>query len=124
MASGGTLDAGIERVVIANEVVDDAGLDWIGDVLDRAGPDLQVLVDSVAGVERMVRRLHGRRRPLAVLVDIGTVGGRTGVRTADEAETVALAVDRAEALQLAGVSLYEGVVSGATRRPARPPSGR
>ena len=28
-------DAGIERILIANEVVDDAGLAWIGDVLDR-----------------------------------------------------------------------------------------
>ncbi len=90
------LDAGIERILIANEVVDDAGLDWIGDVLDRPGPELLVLADSVAGVERMARRLHGRRRPLAVLVDIGMAGGRTGVRTADEAEAVALAVDRAE----------------------------
>ena len=85
------LDAGIERILIANEVVDDAGLDWIGDVLDGDGPELLVLVDSVAGVERMARRLAGRRRPLPVLIDVGVRGGRTGVRTVDEAEAVAAA---------------------------------
>ena len=108
-------DAGIERILIANQVVDDAGLDWIGSVLDDDGPALLVLVDSVVGVERMQRRLAGRGRRLSVLVDIGTMGGRTGVRTADQAEAVGAAVDAANALRLAGVSLYEGVVGGETR---------
>ncbi len=109
------VDAGIERILIANEVVDDAGLAWIGDLLDRDGPDLLVCADSVAGVERMAARLAGRRRRLPVLVEIGVAGGRAGVRTADEAEAVARAVDAAPPLTLAGVSLYEGVVAGDTR---------
>ena len=108
------VDAGIERILIANEVVDDAGLDWIGGVLDDDGPDLLVCADSVAGVERMARRLTGRRRQLPVLVEVGVAGGRAGVRTVDEAEAVALAIDAAPSLRLAGVSLYEGVVSGET----------
>ena len=88
------VDAGIERILIANEVVDDAGLAWIGDVLDRrAARSCMVLADSVVGVERMALRLAGRRRPLPVLIDVGVAGGRTGVRTADEAEAVAEAVD-------------------------------
>ena len=108
------LDAGVERILIANEVVDDAGLDWIGDILDGDGPELLVLADSVAGVVRMAARLAGRRRPLPVLIDVGMVGGRTGVRTTDEAEAVAAAVEAADPLQLAGLSVYEGVVSGET----------
>ena len=108
------LDAGVERILIANEVVDDAGLDWIGGVLDGDATELLVLADSVAGVERMAARLAGRRRRLAVLVDIGMVGGRTGVRTTDEAEAVAAAIEAADPLQLAGLSVYEGVVSGET----------
>lgn len=109
------VDAGIERILIANEVVDDAGLAWIGDLLDRDGPELIVCADSVAGVERMQSRLAGRRRHLAVFVEIGIAGGRAGVRTADEAETVARAVAASDALTLAGVSLYEGVVAGETQ---------
>jgi D-serine deaminase-like pyridoxal phosphate-dependent protein len=109
------VDAGIERILIANEVVDDAGLAWIGDLLDRDGPELLVCADSVAGVERMAARLSGRRRRLSVLVEIGVAGGRAGVRTADEADAVARAVNAAPPLTLAGVSLYEGVVAGDTR---------
>jgi D-serine deaminase-like pyridoxal phosphate-dependent protein len=105
-------EAGIERVLIANEIVDDAGLDWIGGLLDAGGPELLVLVDSVVGVQRMAGRLAGRRRPLAVLIDVGMRGGRTGVRTVDEAEVVARAVVASPGLRLAGVSLYEGVVGG------------
>ena len=85
------VDAGIERILIANEVVDDAGLAWIGDLLDRDGPEVIVCADSVAGVERMQARLAGRRRRLPVLVEVGVAGGRAGVRTADEAEAVARA---------------------------------
>lgn len=109
------VDAGIERILIANEVVDDAGLAWIGDLLDGDGPELIVCADSVAGVERMQARLAGRERRLPVLVEVGVAGGRAGVRTADEAEAVARAVDAADALTLDGVSLYEGVVGGETR---------
>ncbi len=109
------VDAGIERILIANQVVDDAGLAWIGELLDRGGPELLVCADSLAGVERMSSRLAGRRRRLPVLVEVGVVGGRTGVRTVDEAEAVARAIDAAEPLTLAGVSLYEGVVGGQTR---------
>jgi D-serine deaminase-like pyridoxal phosphate-dependent protein len=109
------LDAGIERILVANEVVDDAGLAWIGDVLDGTAVELLVLADSVVGVERMALRLAGRRRPLPVLIDVGVMGGRTGVRTTDEAVAVAEAIDGASALRLAGVSLYEGVVGGESR---------
>jgi D-serine deaminase-like pyridoxal phosphate-dependent protein len=109
------VDAGIERVLIANEVVDDAGLAWIGDQLDAGAAEIIVCADSVRGVERMQARLAGRRRPLPVLVEIGVPGGRAGVRTVDEAEAVASAIGAASALQLVGVSLYEGVVAGDSR---------
>jgi D-serine deaminase-like pyridoxal phosphate-dependent protein len=53
------VDAGIERTLSANEVFDDAGLAWIGELLDRDGPELLVCADSVAGVRRMAARLRG-----------------------------------------------------------------
>jgi D-serine deaminase-like pyridoxal phosphate-dependent protein len=107
-------DAGIERVLIANEVVDDEGLAWIGDHLDIGTPELFAYVDSVVGVARMTARLTGRRRPLKILIEVGVLGGRTGVRSVAEALAVAEAVAATPALVLAGVSLYEGAVPGAT----------
>ncbi len=108
------LDAGIERILIGNEVVDDQALSWIGAQLDDADVELIVFADSVAGVRRMADRLRGRRRALPVLVEVGLPGGRTGVRTAHEAAAVAAAIEDADPLTLAGVALYEGVVSGDT----------
>jgi D-serine deaminase-like pyridoxal phosphate-dependent protein len=108
------VDAGVERIVIANEVVDDQGVAWIGEILDHGAPDLWVFVDSVAAVRRLSDGLGSRRRRLPVLIEMGIAGGRAGVRTAEDAEAVARAVDQAPALALAGVALYEGVVAGAT----------
>jgi D-serine deaminase-like pyridoxal phosphate-dependent protein len=82
--------------------------------MDRDGPELIVCADSVVGVERMAARLHGRRRPLPVLVEVGVAGARTGVRTDEAAVVVARAIDAADGLTLAGASLYEGVVGGET----------
>lgn len=108
-------DAGVTRIFIANEVVDDNGLDWIGQVLDdERGPELIVYADSVRGVERMAARLSGRHRRLKVLVEVGAVGGRTGVRTVEAAEAVATALLAAPPLVLAGVAMYEGAVPGTT----------
>jgi D-serine deaminase-like pyridoxal phosphate-dependent protein len=106
--------AGVERILIANEVVDDNGLDWLGTILDADGPEVIVCADSVRGVERMASRLAGRRRRLKVLVEVGVLGGRTGVRTAKQATAVAEAIVAAAPLELAGVSMYEGAVPGTT----------
>lgn len=109
------LDAGVRRILIGNEVVDDQALGWIADQLDdEGGAELYAFADSVDGVRRMAERLRGRRRRLPLLVEVGLPGGRTGVRTAEEALAVAAAIEDADALTLAGVALYEGVVTGET----------
>jgi len=56
-------------------------------------------------------------RPLPVLVELGQRGGRTGCRSAGQAETVAAAVTAAPGLRLAGVAGYEGSI-GHDREPA------
>jgi D-serine deaminase-like pyridoxal phosphate-dependent protein len=96
-------DAGVRRIVIANQVVDRAGLRWI-----RERPDVELLclVDSVEGVER----LDGDR-PLDVLVELGAPGTRAGCRDEASALAVAEAVTRSRSLRLAGVEAYEGVVA-------------
>ncbi|MFF4545554.1 amino acid deaminase [Streptomyces sp. NPDC001435] len=107
---------GIERVFLANELVDAAALRWISAELD-ADPSFRFIcyVDSVRGVELMDAALRGAARPVDVVVELGAgEGARTGARTDAECTAVADAVAGARTLRLVGVAGYEAQVSGAS----------
>ncbi|MFF4727287.1 amino acid deaminase [Streptomyces mirabilis] len=106
---------GIERIFLANEIVDAAALRWIASEL-AADPDFRFVcyVDSVRGVELMDAALHGSTRPVDVVVELAAgAGARTGVRTEAECAAVADAVAATRTLRLVGVAGYEGEVPGA-----------
>ncbi|WP_159772318.1 alanine racemase [Streptomyces sp. HM190] len=106
---------GIERVFLANEVVDPAALRWIAAEL-AADPSFRLVcyVDSVRGVELMDAALRGSARPLDVVVELAAGdGARTGIRTEAECAAVADAVAGVETLRLVGVAGYEGEVPAA-----------
>ncbi|MFE1050936.1 amino acid deaminase [Streptomyces rochei] len=108
---------GVQRVFLANELVDAAALRWISSELD-ADPDFRFVcyVDSVRGVELMDAALTGAgaSRPVDVVVELAAgEGARTGVRTEARCAAVADAVAGARTLRLAGVAGYEGEVPDA-----------
>ncbi|MFC8844372.1 alanine racemase [Streptomyces griseoincarnatus] len=112
---------GVERVFLANELVDAAALRWIAAELD-ADPGFRFVcyVDSVRGVELMEAALDGASRPVDVVVELAAgEGARTGVRTEAECAAVADAVAGARALRLVGVAGYEGEVPQADRERVR-----
>ncbi|MFE6894230.1 amino acid deaminase [Streptomyces sp. NPDC057694] len=105
---------GIERIFLANELVDAAALRWLAAEL-AADPAFRFVcyVDSVRGVELMQAALSeaGATRPVDVVVELGAGdGARTGVRTETECAAVADAVAGADRLRLVGVAGYEGEV--------------
>lgn len=105
---------GVDRVFLANEVVDAAALRWIARQQD-ADPEFRVIcyVDSVRGVELMDAALQqaGAVRPLEVVVELAAgPEGRTGARTAAECASVAQAAAATRTLQLTGVAGYEAQV--------------
>nr|WBO80062.1 amino acid deaminase [Streptomyces sp. SBE_14.2] len=107
---------GIERVFLANELVDAAALRRIAADL-AADPSFRFVcyVDSVRGVELMDAALAGAARPVDVVVELAAgEGARTGVRTEAECAAVADAVAAARGLRLVGVAGYEGEVPQAT----------
>ncbi len=107
---------GARRIFLANEVVDAAALAWLATEQD-ADEDFRCVcyVDSTRGVELMdaALRVAGAVRPVEVVVELGVLGGRTGVRDATEAAAVADAVGRVGTLRLVGVAGYEGEVPNA-----------
>ncbi|KUI35341.1 amino acid deaminase [Mycobacterium sp. IS-1496] len=99
---------GVRDVLLANEVVDAAGLAWLAREM-AADPEFRVVcwVDSARGVELMSAALTDAVRPLDVCVEVGMAGGRTGCRTAAEVDAVARAVTASPRLRLVGVAGYE-----------------
>ncbi|MDB1086955.1 alanine racemase [Streptomyces sp. ACA25] len=107
---------GVQRIFLANQLVDAAALAWLSGELD-ADPDFRCVtyVDSERGVALMDAALRraGAVRPLEVVVELGAAGGRTGVRDEGEAAAVADAVAAVPTLRLVGVAGYEGEVPDA-----------
>lgn len=109
---------GASRLLLANQVVDPAGLRWVASELARdPALELYCLADSEASVELLAGAAPPAGR-LRVLVELGHAGGRTGCRTAAEATRVAAAVRAAGGLRLAGVECFEGTVHAGDERRA------
>ncbi|WP_323960079.1 hypothetical protein GC088_01075 [Arthrobacter sp. JZ12] len=101
---------GARRVLVANEIVFPPSVAQLRALLEgHPGLELFCLVDSAAGVKVLAEGFEGADRALNVLVDIGVAGGRTGVRDADQAGTLAREIRAAGSLRLVGVSAYEGI---------------
>ncbi|HEY5149296.1 MAG TPA: alanine racemase [Mycobacterium sp.] len=104
---------GVREVLLANELVDAAGLAWLADELDGDGDfHLTCWVDSVGGVRLMTDALDaaGAQRPVDVCVELGAAGTRTGCRDDADADAVAAAVVASPRLRLVGVAGYEAAL--------------
>jgi len=103
---------GVRRVLMANQLL---GTAEVGAVirLQETHPDLEFhfLVDSQAQLAAIqnVAASQSMSRKLNALIELGVPGGRTGVRTSDEALTLARAVGRSETVALSGLECYEGL---------------
>lgn len=111
-------DHGIDRVILANQLVGPRDIAWVLSELARdPGFDFYCLVDSPEGVARLAEaaRAAAIGRPLQLLLEIGYPGGRTGCRTRAGALALARAVKAAAPhLALCGVEGFEGLIQGAT----------
>ncbi len=104
---------GFPRLLMANELVDEAGIAWLaGELAADPGFAAYCYVDSADGVAILDRVLteHPAGRKLPVLVEIGEA--RTGSRTDEQALSVAKAAAATSTLAVAGVAGYEGSIHG------------
>ncbi|WP_030623235.1 amino acid deaminase [Streptomyces sclerotialus] len=108
---------GIQRIFLANELVDAAALRWLAGELD-ADPDFRFIcyVDSLRGIELMDAALReaGASRPVDVVIELGAGdAARTGVRDEATCLDLANAIAAADTLRLVGIAGYEGEVPDA-----------
>jgi D-serine dehydratase len=104
---------GVQRVFLANQLVGGANIDYVlGELESDPGFDFYCLVDSLDSVRLLDEASQARRlsRPLQVLVEVGALGGRTGVRTLAAGVAVAEQVAAAPRLALRGIEAFEGIL--------------
>jgi D-serine dehydratase len=109
---------GIDRVLMANQLVGRANIALVGDLLERPSFTFFCLVDSPEGVGLLGEAMRARGRTIDVLLELAPEphqsGFRTGVRDAASQAAVIAAIEAWHPhVRLAGVELYEGVLSDA-----------
>lgn len=103
---------GVRKVLLANQLVGKGNFDLIADLQAR-DPDFwfACVVDSVDNVAALARHFGARGQRIRVMLEIGSEGGRTGVRDESQARAVLDEIARwPDAVALVGVEVYEGVV--------------
>ncbi len=102
---------GVRRVLMANQLVGKPNMQVIADLLEDTDFVFYCLVDSAENVDQLGEFFHARDLRLKVLVELGVMGGRCGVRDDQQMQRVLHALSRWKGtVELCGVELYEGVL--------------
>lgn len=102
---------GVRRVLMANQLVGRQNMAIVSDLLEDDGFDFFCLVDSAQQVEQLGEFYRAKGQRLQVLIELGVEDGRTGVRDAEQLESVLTALSSwRDSLMLCGIEVYEGVL--------------
>ena len=113
---------GIKRVVLANQLIGKAHLAGIAALIESDPEfDFYAFLDSAAQLDNMLGHLAALApsRPIKLLLEIGAKGGRTGLRSKEEALALAEKLTAADSslVRFAGMATFEGVVPGIDKDP-------
>ena len=102
---------GVSRVLMANQLIGKHNMAIISHLLDDPGFTYYCLVDSAEQVEQLGAFFGARKQRLQVLLELGVMGGRTGVRDEEQLQAVLGAIAAWDkSIALCGVEVYEGVL--------------
>lgn len=103
--------AGVRRILMANQLVGKENMAIIGRLIDDPQFEYHCLVDSADQVDQLGAYYSQRGQQLSVLLELGVMGGRSGVRTDEQMRSVLGALARwSGCLVLAGIEVYEGIL--------------
>ncbi len=103
-------DAGLDDILIANQVIGAEKLRRLADLARRVR--MAILVDSREGVAVLDEAFRAAGTDIDVLIEVDTGKGRCGLTDMHEIAAVARQVEETEALRLRGVETHEGHVPG------------
>jgi D-serine dehydratase len=102
---------GVRRVLMANQLIGKENMAMIARLLRDSSFEYYCLVDSAAQVDLLGSFYAKRGQYLRVLLELGVTGGRTGVRSEVQLQSVLDALSRwSDTIDLSGIEIYEGVL--------------
>ncbi len=102
---------GVARVLMANQLVGKENMTIVSRLLRDPAFEYCCLVDSAAQIDRLGAFYANTAQRLHVLLELGVMGGRAGVRDDRQLEAALVALDRwSETVVLSGIEIYEGVL--------------
>jgi D-serine dehydratase len=102
---------GVRRVLMANQLIGKQNMAIIAHLLEDSEFTYYCLVDSAAQIDQLGAFFAERGKRLQVLIELGVMGGRAGVRNDEQLQSVLTALARwSNSVTLCGVEMYEGVL--------------
>ena len=106
---------GVRRVLMANQLVGKENMAIVARLLQNPDFEFYCLVDSAALVDQLGAFFSQLGQRLCVLVELGVMDGRAGVRNDEQLGSVMDALDKwSRTVILSGIELYEGVLDDET----------
>jgi D-serine dehydratase len=105
---------GVERIIIANQVFQEADLDTLSDLLHQhTRVQVFFLVDSLAQIDAIEAWIASRSSATQfnVLIELGIEGKRTGCRDHAQAMSLARRIKASTGILLSGIECYEGALA-------------
>ena len=106
---------GVRRILMAHQLVGKQNMATIARLLRDPDFEFYCLVDSAEQIEQLGTLYSSLDLRLNVLVELGVIGGRTGVRDGQQLQSVLAALSRwKRSIILCGIEIYEGVLHDVT----------
>lgn len=103
---------GVRRVLMANQLIGKANFSIISHLLRDPEFEFYCLVDSSDQIEQLGLFFAERDQRLNVLIELGVMGGRAGVRDHQHLQAVLDSLEaHRDTITLCGIEIYEGVLS-------------
>ncbi|MGO3643980.1 MAG: amino acid deaminase [Pseudoalteromonas sp.] len=104
-------EAGAKRIIMANQLVGLANLQYLADLLAQYEIDFYCLVDDIDNVAAIGSFFTEHNLTVKLLIELGVPGDRCGVVDSKKLQQLVTKTSQFSSLKLAGIEVYEGVLS-------------
>jgi D-serine dehydratase len=102
---------GVRRVLMANQLVGRQNMRTVAKMLETAEFDFYCLVDSAEQIDQLGPFYAEKHQRLQVLLELGVIGGRCGIRDEEQLQAALAALSRWQhSIVLRGIEVYEGLL--------------